>query len=167
MSHAATSKVVINASYGGFHLSNACIQRMTEIFNAERSEAPVTAEEVDYAFTRGYYSSGDADLYAVPIPDIEEYAEASTIVRIHPVLLQVIDELGDKACSGPCCHLRVLDVPTPLVKAVTITEYDGAESISYDLAPLLKKMIPNTPWDLKHTEATDLLARIRQLALQV
>tara|TARA_R110000822_G_scaffold5031_11_gene21854 strand:+ start:8272 stop:8562 length:291 start_codon:yes stop_codon:yes gene_type:complete len=84
------TKIVYNACYGGFGLSNEAIVRYAEI----KGLGPV--------------------------------AKRKRIERNDPALVQVVEELGDKA-NGGCAELRIIDIPAGTL--YRIDEYDGAESV--------------------------------------
>jgi hypothetical protein len=81
-------KVVINACFGGFGLSNKAVARLREL---------------------GL-----------------EFQLEWDIPRHHPLLVQVVEELGEKA-SGSHAKLEVVEINSNLYK---IDEYDGLESVS-------------------------------------
>ena len=82
------TKVVYNAGFGEFNLSNKALDRMVEL---------------------GYVG---LELNSNEIP------------RHHPILVQVVEELGDKA-SGDYSILAIVEVYGPY----RIDEYDGSESV--------------------------------------
>lgn len=82
------TKIVYNACYGGFSLSDAAIERYAEI------------------------------------KGITIYDRA--IERNDPALVQVVEELGDKA-NGSCTELFITDIPAGTL--YRIDEYDGLESV--------------------------------------
>ena len=82
------TKVVYNAGFGGFNLSNKAMDRMVEL---------------------GYVG---LELNSNEIP------------RHHPILVQVVEELGDKANDG-CANLQIEDV----YGSYRIDEYDGFERV--------------------------------------
>jgi hypothetical protein len=85
------TKIVYNACYGGFGLSNRAVRRYCEIKGI--------AEETIYH------------------RDIE---------RTDPVLVQVVEELGDKA-NGDCAELRIAELSAGTL--YRIDEYDGIEQV--------------------------------------
>ncbi len=103
-------RVVYNACYGGFSLSNEAMDRMVElgyeglILNPEYDQNPKTMFN-----TYKYYND-----YDVP--------------RHNPILVQVVEELGEKA-NGMCSELRIEEVDGPY----RIEEYDGFETVKEPL----------------------------------
>jgi hypothetical protein len=85
------TKIVYNACYGGFGLSDEAMRRYCEIKGI--------AEETIY----------DGD-----------------IERTDPVLVQVVEELGDKA-NGDCAMLRIAELYAGTL--YRIDEYDGVEQV--------------------------------------
>jgi len=106
------TKVVYNACYGGFGLSNEAMDRMIELGYDGLKLNPEYDPESKSMFNSKYY--GD-----------------DNIARHDPVLVQVVEELGDKA-SGEYAKLAIAEVDGPY----RIDEYDGYESVetadSYD-----------------------------------
>ena len=131
-------KIAYNRCFGGFGLSNAAIMRYAELkgikiypFVADRSSgkrdaykpAPesVGPETIHYCTTPEFSN----DTYW---SDYEVYRD-----RADPLLIQVIEEMGDKANSW-ASKLAIEDVPTGTLWR--IDEYDGRETVatqdSYD-----------------------------------
>jgi len=133
------TKIVYNACYGGFGLSHDAIMRYAEI----KGIALYTNEQ--YGFTHYYlcppeeYDRINAEEQANPVSpgrfirSNEMYFSDRDIERNDPILVQVIEELGNKA-NGQCAELRITEVPTGTM--YRIDEYDGNESVetkdSYD-----------------------------------
>lgn len=125
------TKVVYNACYGGFGLSKEACQRYWDIKGQQ-----VWIEDVQWGFT----------VWLVPPEERLEEREWSSMTmderhdfnyqyskqtwynrnvdRHDPVLVQVVEELGDKA-NGECAKLRIAEVSG----AYRIDEYDGSESV--------------------------------------
>ena len=109
------TKVVYNACYGGFGLSNEAKDRMVEL---------------------GYEM--EVNVNYDPRPEVECYNRTQKykiydgdISRHNPILVQVVEELGDKA-NGMYANLVIEEVSG----SYRIDEYDGFESVetpdSYD-----------------------------------
>jgi hypothetical protein len=105
------TKIVINACYGGFTVSNAAMKRYAELMGFEYN-APV----------KEYYTSYVIDSNGVKIGDYE-------IDRTDPVLVQVVEELGDEA-NGMCSKLKIVELEKGTL--YRIEEYDGFEHIEVD-----------------------------------
>jgi len=101
------TKVVYNACYGGFGLSNEAKERMVELgYEMELNPNYDPTIEDWYNRTQKYKT------YEGDIP------------RHDPVLVQVVEELGDKA-NGMCAKLAIEEV----YGSYRIDEYDGNESV--------------------------------------
>jgi len=134
------AKVVYNACHGGFNLSEAAVQRYAEI-----KGIPLWIEAGSEAMRR----MGVVTYYTVPegerIEMLENWCshpaevltahsakyksqrlDARAIPRHDSALVQVVEELGDKA-SGPFADLKIAVVPDG--GRYRIEEYDGRESI--------------------------------------
>jgi len=95
-------KVVINREYGGFGLSRKAL----DMYAAEKGIDP------------GKWNDG-FNFYA----NINE----SEIERNDPVLVRIVEELGNEA-NGTYAHLKVVDIPDGV--SYTIEEYDGIEWVA-------------------------------------
>lgn len=136
-------KVVFNACFGGFGLSDEAIRRYAEI-----KGLTLYPEESSYSRLCG------PTYYTVPpeqrIPDIsgeawkelsldrrkaynEAYSEQTLydrdIPRNDPVLIQVVEELGAKA-NGAYASLKIVELPDNMVGKWHIDEYDGYEHVA-------------------------------------
>jgi hypothetical protein len=135
------SKVVYNACYGGFNLSREACKRYWELQGKE-----VWIEDGDFMdmFTVWLVSPEERltrpkDWHSLPLEERiafnEQYSKQTwsdhNISRHDPILVQVVEELGDKA-NGMCAKLAIAEVSGPY----RIDEYDGSESVetpgSYD-----------------------------------
>jgi len=133
------TKIVYNACYGGFSLSHEAIMRYAEI------KGITLYTNKKYGFTNYYlcppeeYDRINAEEQAKPaspgrfIRSNEMYFSDRNVERNDPVLVQVVEELGD-AANGRCAKLRIAEVPAGTM--YRIDEYDGFESVetkdSYD-----------------------------------
>ena len=126
------TKIVYNACYGGFSLSNEAIMRYAEI------KGITLYTQQQYGFTHYYlcppeeYDRINAEEQAKPVsPDRFKrsnslYFSDLDFERDDPILVQVVEELGDKA-NGMCAKLRIAEVPAGTL--YRIDEYDGFESV--------------------------------------
>jgi len=134
-------KVAYNACFGGFGLSYAAIMRYAELkgiklyaFTDKRRPdgglvplkeknrmRPITADEAPTTFMIHYCTT--------PEYSDESYWSGYDMRnnRSDPALIQVIEELGDKA-NGECAKLRIEDVPKGTLWR--IDEYDGNETVA-------------------------------------
>lgn len=126
------AKIVYNACYGGFSLSNEAIVRYAEI------KGITLYSEEGSMFTHYYLCPPEEfkrlvdEDNAKPIHpgryarSNEMYFSDRSIERNDPALAQVVEELGDRA-NGVCAKLRIEDVPASTL--YRIDEYDGFESV--------------------------------------
>lgn len=99
-------KVVYNACYGGFSVSDEAMDRMVELgWNLKLN--PKYDPNSKSMFNCKYECCGYVDC-----------------PRHHPILVQVVEELGERA-SGSCADLRIAEVES----LYRIDEYDGSESV--------------------------------------
>jgi MinD superfamily P-loop ATPase len=102
------TKIVINACYGGFSLSDKAIKCYARI-----KGITLSSEIDDYGYT--HYTT-----------DYDKYFRDSEIARDDQALAQVVEELGVDA-NGNGAKLMVIDLaPGTLYR---IREYDGMEYI--------------------------------------
>lgn len=111
-------KVVYNSCYGGFGLSNEAMDRMVEL--------GYTGFELNPE-----YNPNSDNTYKVKHFNELKYFNEYSIPRHHPILVQVVEELGERA-NGCHADLQIAVVNEPY----RIDEYDGCESVetvsSYD-----------------------------------
>jgi len=133
------TKIVYNACYGGFSVSHAAVMRYAEI------KGITLYTQKKYGFTHYYlcppeeYDRINAEEQANPVSpgrfirSNEMYFSDRDFERTDPILVQVVEELGD-AANGSCAKLRITEVPAGTL--YRIDEYDGFESVetkdSYD-----------------------------------
>ena len=128
------TKVVYNACYGGFGLSKEAIQRYWEIKGQQ-----VWVEDELWGCNiwlvppeERLKPKNSVEFSAMSMDERIAYNKAYSaqtwyhcdVVRHDPVLVQVVEELGDKA-NGMCAKLRIDEVSGPY----RIDEYDGFESV--------------------------------------
>jgi hypothetical protein len=131
-------KVVINACHGGFGLSEKAVVRLFEL-----KGKPVWPEKTSYGFNNYYVVPSekrvtkipDKDFYDLPMDKRQEYNEACSnetfdergIYRADPLLVQVVEELGEEA-GGRFASLKIVEIPDDVEWEVE--EYDGDEWVS-------------------------------------
>lgn len=103
------AKIVYNACFGGFSLSNEAIQRYAEIKGLVFERRTTDGR---YPNTMLYLNG--------------EYWSDRDIPRNDPALAQVVEELGVKA-DGAYASLQIEEVPDG--SRYRIDEYDGSESV--------------------------------------
>jgi len=126
------TKVVYNACYGGFGLSREACERYWEIKGQS-----VWIEENDWSFTIWLVSPEERlkqpeNFHSLPLEERiafnQQYSKQTwyefDVSRHDPILVQVVEELGDKA-NGSCAKLAIAEVSGPY----RIDEYDGYETV--------------------------------------
>lgn len=144
-------KVVINACFGGFSLSQAAVKRLAELQGRE-------CYFFSHDHKTGKYTSIDSgekclawSAFDVPNPNevlgtprdwlkmsMEERRQANELSDKHaieerpddrsdPLLIQVIEELGEGA-DGDCASLKIVEIPDSV--QYEIEEYDGNEHVA-------------------------------------
>ena len=135
------TKVVYNACYGGFGVSEAAMRRYAELkgfaIHPERDGKYAGLGIVTYwtvpASERPASFEGDTWSTAAE-EQCKAYNEAYSrltisdrdFVRHDPILVQVVEELGDKA-NGRFSALKIAEVPSGV--GYRIDEYDGNERV--------------------------------------
>ena len=106
-------KIVINRQFGGFGLSDKAIERLKELGYTPPDGCSTIEEDLvpkeDTVFMR-----------------MRKYWGLSDIPRDHPLLIQVVEELGDDA-SGNHTTLKIVEIPESVDWKVE--SYDGNEWI--------------------------------------
>jgi len=137
------TKIAYNNCFGGFSISDAGVRRYAEI-----KGITLYPEQPDGAYAslmsavywtvppeerEGKYLADDA-FNAAPLEAktasnafyFKHTINVRDFYRADPVLIQVIEELGDKA-NGDCAKLAIAEVPAGT--KYRIDEYDGNESV--------------------------------------
>lgn len=126
------TKIVYNACYGGFSISDEAVERYAEIKG-------ITLYADNDKWGNNYYLCPVEDYNDIcfqeensPVSP-ERYARSSALYfsrrdidRADPVLAQVVEELGDRA-NGDFAKLEIEEVPTGTL--YRIDEYDGMENV--------------------------------------
>ena len=141
-------KIVINECFGGFSLSPEALlwlweRGMKEIgtpvkeyYGGEGKFAevnPERAKEWENSFTRDLarwkqYDGRNSMFMTVFSPDEQHcLSGAREICRTHPLLIECVDTLGEKA-NGPCAELKIIEIPDGIDWEVE--EYDGLEHVA-------------------------------------
>jgi len=119
------TKVVYNNCYGGFGLSHKAVMRYAELkgitlYAFDYDKKRLTDEEAEKEFSVNYCTT-------------EEYSNEHywsmydlSNDRSDPVLVQVVEELGDKA-DGSYASLKIREIAEGTL--YRIDEYDGNESV--------------------------------------
>lgn len=134
-------KIVYNACYGGFGLSEAGILRYAQL-----KDLKVYPEKGKYGLVtywtkpkeeikgllkeEDFYSATQEKRILSNKVSSENQICARQFVRHDPILVQVVEELGDKA-SGDCAKLSIFETDSRMYR---IDEYDGYESVATSYA---------------------------------
>ena len=110
------TKIVYNGCFGGFSLSQDAVRRYLEIKGILFTEEKVETSFRDTRFRIGTSVLGEAEYFYDH--EIED--------RTDPILVQVVEELGD-AANGYCANLCIRELE-PGTK-YRLQEYDGSEWI--------------------------------------
>jgi len=108
-------KILINACYGGWGLSNEAIHRFSE----KRPE--LTVNQLDSYKTGSY----------VFINKKGEICISEKSIRTDPDLISIVEELGEMA-NGAYAEIKVVDIPDEATDW-HISEFDGKELLYYVL----------------------------------
>ncbi len=122
-------KIVINKCFGGFGLSEQAYEQLIEWgvpvlkYETDSSDEQIYDRELtppDDPFSALYHKfkgTRGAERY---------WDNWTSQTRTHPLLLRVVEELGD-AANGPYAKLKIVDVPDGV--EWHLDYYDGIESV--------------------------------------
>lgn len=134
-------KVVINKCYGGFGLSPKAILRLYELgcstiectpikeyFGKDMYSTDSLGYEPALKVWRTYLKTGEktSGFLTVFSPDEKYVLYDKSVHRDDPLLIQVINELGDEANSD-YSNLHIVDIPDDI--KWNINDYDGHEHV--------------------------------------
>ena len=111
-------KVVVNRCYGGFGLS----EEATRLYLQKKGIEFVERENSDFSFREMSFFVTDEN-------GEEDYFSDHVIKRDDPALVEVVEELGNKA-GDSCAALAVLEIPDDV--SWHLEEYDGIEWVAED-----------------------------------
>jgi hypothetical protein len=132
-------QIVINKCYGGFGLSPAAILRLHELNCAGIKKTPISEWFKDsdsntvFGWTqslnawRTFLKDGKPDTFLTIFTSDEQFVLSEQVDRDDPLLVRVIQELGDEA-NGYGANLKIVDIPDGV--KWYIEEYDGKEHIA-------------------------------------
>ena len=133
-------KIVINRCFGGYGLSHEAVMRYLELKGItvypEQGEGtwkfwtywlvkPESRFEVKE--NEEFYSMSMDERQAYNKKYSDETFEENNIERNDPVLIQVVEELGD-AANGEHAELAIVEIPDGV--EWEISEYDGSEHVA-------------------------------------
>lgn len=123
-------KVVINSCHGGFNLSDEAIKlclergmRLTTLDKKGQYNDP-TADFVVYK----QQNPRDSRFHVVNKWNEEILHNDCNAFRSNPILIQVVEELGEKA-NGRYAKLKIIEIPFDGPEGWEVDEYDGSECI--------------------------------------
>ena len=133
------AKVVFNSCYGGFSLSKEACQRYWDIKGQqvwiEQDPGYISldmftvwlvppAERIKHKSTKEFFAMSMDERVAYNNAHSEQTWYYMHVSRHDPALIQVVEELGEKA-SGNCANLQIEEVEG----LYRIDEYDGNETV--------------------------------------
>lgn len=122
-------KIVINRCYGGYGLSKEAVMRYAEL-------AGLTLYPEDFTWGNHFYTIPVAEYKKLHDEAVEskdwsavsgKYFSDNDIERTDPLLIQVVEELGEGSW-GKYSELKVVNIPDHV--EWQLKEYDGMESIA-------------------------------------
>ena len=135
-------KVVINRCYGGFGLSHEAVMRYFEIKGItvypEQDKGIGSwkfwtywlvkpEDRIESKEGKAFYAMSMEDRRAYNATHSAQTVYPRDIERHDPALIQVVEEMGDKA-SGDHAELKVVEIPDDV--NYIVEEYDGLEHIA-------------------------------------
>lgn len=116
-------KILVNRCYGGFGISDKAFEeylnRTGQVFYKRKSKwSPLDSFDYYNVSLEEYDKIRDEEIL---------YLSASDIERTDPILIQIIEEMGEES-YGFCSQLEVVEIPDGI--EYTIEEYDGDEHIA-------------------------------------
>lgn len=115
-------KVAINKCYGGFDLSDEAFERLIELGMTACKEGEEGFGDADIGIFGDTENTCILGKYF-----FSKFSRYDPELRANPLLIQVIEELGDKA-SGSYSKLSIVEIPDDV--EFTIEEYDGFEHVA-------------------------------------
>jgi hypothetical protein len=108
-----TRKVLINADFGGFGLSDKAVElylnKKRLKFTTEKKSSAISDRRLIFYVDGNYFSEHD-------------------LKRDDPVLLETVEELGLKEAADSYSSLKIVDIPHDV--EWTLQDYDGNEWIA-------------------------------------
>jgi len=134
-------KIVYSPCYGGFSVSEAGIKRYAELKGinlfVEHGKCGLNTywttpkDQIEGLLSedKWYEATQEERVKSNQLHDLHTMCNRK-FVRHDPILVQVVEELGDKA-SGDCAKLTVFETDSRMYR---IDEYDGYESVATSYA---------------------------------
>lgn len=128
-------KIVINRCFGGFGLSHKATLRYAELAGIKLFSFVDTKDasgRINLNKHRPYQEGEDAfciHYSTKPLKEdgtYEEYWSISDVSRSDPLLVQVVEEMGEES-NGDHAKLKIVEIPDGI--EFEIDEYDGLETI--------------------------------------
>ena len=125
-------KIILNKCYGGFGISDKgyelyCKKKNLDLYRYTTDDSrfrKINKESyLTYYFTKDFGESGDKKNL-----DWDFHIYLDSRYREDPVLIEVVEELGEEA-NGRYSNLQVVDIPDELRYNYDIDEYDGIETL--------------------------------------
>lgn len=89
------------------------------------------------------------------------------LFRSHQIVVEEIEKFGLSESADMCCTLKILSVPTELLKHVYITERDGYEDIQLDINSMLKSLVSDECEYLCNGQELDGCQRVNERAISM
>ena len=111
-------KIAVNKCFGGFDLSDKVCEKLIELGIPHFK----SCEEMGKDYNGLYVVDSD-------YPSLEKYYTnlSDKENRTNPLLIQAIEEVGEKESSGRFGEIRIIEIPDNI--EYEIDDYDGIESI--------------------------------------
>ena len=132
-------KIVINSCFGGFGLSDEAQSLYAkksgfQLYRYEQTAYKHSDGKQEYTKIKdgknGMFTStfkNDCGDVCEDVYEIGDNWHDGDIERTDPILIEVVEELGDEA-SGTCAKLEIIEIPDDA--DWEISEYDGAEHVA-------------------------------------
>ena len=123
-------KVVINKCYGGFKLSDKAIDRLKELAKEKGDKKLLKMIEEEEKTKREWVEEMKRKYGINPSKSKifgGKYWGLSDIDRTHPLLIQVVEELGEET-NTPVSKLKIVEIPDDV--EWEIEEHDGIEWVA-------------------------------------
>ena len=114
------NKVVYNACYGGYSLSDEAMELYGQLAGIKLF--PVKDRWGSFWFLEESNGRTADEMFKQGVKDFDN---RHTIERHDPILIQVVETLGDKA-NGKCAKLRIAELSG---RQYRVDEYDGYETV--------------------------------------